>query len=205
MKTAAFTLVELLVVITVLAVLAALGFSVTGVATQKMHSTKCLNSLRQIGVAMQVYAGENDGRLPDTGHLRAEDGTSHSWIHTLSPYLGPGLIGRCPANTISRAAVTYGWNDLLADSSGQGLPIRRVRTPASTLVVGEASDTYTSEHFHFAGARTRVTYNQFKSAVGVERHGTGANYLFADGHIETLTPTETKNRLSAAESAFLEP
>lgn len=80
-----------------------------------------------------------------------------------------------------------------------------MRTPSATLLVAETADTYSSEHFHFAGSRSRVTYNQFKAAVGVERHSGSANYLFADGHTEILSPTEIKTKLSATESAFLIP
>ena len=203
---AGFTLVELLVVIAIIGILAALGLSVASAAMKKGQTTKCLASLRQIGSAIRLYVGENDGRLPDTGHVRAEDGTSLSWINTLSRYLGPNFIGRCPANTASAwAAVTYGWNDLLVETDGSGIPVTRCETPASTLAVAESADTYTSDHFHFAGSRSRITLNQFKSFVGVERHPRGANYLFVDGHVETLAPTEVKSRLDATDTKFIIP
>jgi len=204
-RAAAFTLIELLVVITIIAVLAALGMTALRAAMQKTHATKCLASLRQVGVAVRSYINDHDGRLPDTGHVRAEDGTSRSWLNTLSEYLGPNFIGRCPANGRARSAATYGWNDLLTETTGAGLPVMRCQTQSATLAVAEVADGYTSEHFHFAGARTRVTYNQFKSSVGVERHGSGANYLFVDGHVENLSSTETKTRLNTTDSNFLIP
>jgi prepilin-type processing-associated H-X9-DG protein/prepilin-type N-terminal cleavage/methylation domain-containing protein len=201
----AFTLVELLVVIAIIGVLAALGLSVTSAAMEKSKATKCRSSLRQIGVAIRAYVGDHDGRLPDTGHVRAEDGTSLSWLNTLSTYLGPKFIGRCPSNTQSPVDVTYAWNDLLTETHGEGIPAVRCRTQSATLAVGESADSYTTEHFHFATSRSRVTFNQFKASAGVERHGTGANYLFVDGHVESLTPAEVKARLDATESAFLIP
>ena len=203
--TAAFTLVELLVVVAIIAVLAALGLAVSSAVMQKAHATKCLNTVRQVGIATRAYTADNDGRLPDTGHVRAADGTSRSWLNTLATYLGPKFIGRCPANNKSPVDVTYGWNDLLTETTGEGIPVARCRTPSATLVIGEAADAYTSEHFHFAAARNRVTYNQFKASVGVERHGRAANYLFVDGHVESLTATEIKDRLNATDSAFLKP
>ncbi|MFZ4775590.1 MAG: prepilin-type N-terminal cleavage/methylation domain-containing protein [Terrimicrobiaceae bacterium] len=201
----AFTLVELLVVMAISAVLFTLGLSAAYGAIEKTHSSKCLSSLRQVGMAIQLYVGDNSGRLPDTGHIRAADGSSLSWTNTLSAYLSTNFIGRCPVNRKSPMAVTYGWNDLLTETSGDGIPVTRCRLPSTTLAVAEAADTYTSEHFHFASSRTRVTYNQFKSAVGVDRHGTSANYLFVDGHTELLSLSEIKNRLAAANSTFLTP
>ncbi len=204
-STAGFTLLELLVVVAIIGVLAVLGLSVASSAMKKSKATKCLNSLRQVGVAIRAYVNDNDGRMPDTSHARADDGTSLAWVNTLSIYLGSDFIGRCPANEVSRANVTYGWNDLLVETDGTGIPSARCRTPASTLAVAESADSYTSEHFHFAGARHRITFNRFKSSVAVERHGQGANYLFVDGHIESLSPVEIKQRLDLTDSTFLKP
>jgi prepilin-type N-terminal cleavage/methylation domain-containing protein/prepilin-type processing-associated H-X9-DG protein len=205
-RASGFTLLELLVVIAILGILAALGLSVASSSMKKGQTTKCLASLQQIGIAIRLYVGENDGRLPDIGHVRAEDGTSLSWINTLSRYLGPKFIGRCPSNTASPwATVTYGWNDLLVETDGSGIPVTRCETPASTLAVAESADTYTSDHFHFAGSRSRITLNQFKSFVGVERHPQGANYLFVDGHVETLASNEVKARLDATSTKFIIP
>ena len=204
-KISAFTLVELLVVMAISAVIFALGITAASGAMDRANSAKCLNTLRQVGGAIQIYTGDNSGRLPDTGHVRAADGSSLSWTNTLSAYLSTNFIGRCPANHKSPMPVTYAWNDLLVEVSGAGIPVSRCRAPSTTIAVAEVSDTYNSEHFHFASARTRVTFNQFKADAGVDRHNTFANYLFVDGHTELLPPTEIKTRLDAANSAFLQP
>ena len=200
---AAFTMAELLVVMTILSVLLMLGISGAHEIKQRSRVTECLSALRQIGVATQLYVGDQGGRLPDTSHIRVAAGASHSWLNTLAGYLGPDFIGRCPART--QAGPTYAWNDLLAETTGEGLRVLALRSPSATLVVAETANTYNSEHFHFDGARTRVTYNQFKSEVGVERHGRSANYLFADGHVESLSSETIKQRLGATDSAFLKP
>lgn len=201
----AFTLLELLVVMSVMVVLLALAISGASNAAQRSRASKCLGQLRQTGIAAQLYVAEHEGRLPGTGHVRATDGSSLSWINTLAPYLGRNISGRCPACSSSGRDLTYAWNDLLTEPSGEGFRVTVLRSPAATLLVAETADNHTSGHFHFAGARTRLTFNQFKSAVAIERHETHANYLFADAHAESLPPTEIKNRLSALDSAFLNP
>lgn len=60
----AFTLIELLTVMSIMAVLAALIFSAMGSARGKGDATKCVSNLRQIGTSIQNYVGDNDGQLP---------------------------------------------------------------------------------------------------------------------------------------------
>ena len=195
-----FTLIELLVVISIIGVLAALGFSGAGAVIRKSQTTECLSNMRQIGAAMQLFVGENGGRLPGTSH-------GVSWTNSLAAYLGPNFIGRCPAVKKHRARVTYGWNDSLA-TNGTGMLMAASRTPSSTMAVAELATNQSSEHFHFAGGRggaVRVTPNQFRAAVNVEAHGKSANYLFVDGHAENLAWTEVQSRLAQTNSTFLVP
>src|SRR6266576_3896697 len=60
----AFTLVELLVVIAITAILAALLLPVLAHAKGRGTSTFCLNNLRQLGLALHLYAGDHDDALP---------------------------------------------------------------------------------------------------------------------------------------------
>src|SRR5262245_48525924 len=60
---AAFTLLELLVVIVVLSILAALLLPALGQAKEKARVVGCLSNLRQIGVAMHLYANDHEDEL----------------------------------------------------------------------------------------------------------------------------------------------
>lgn len=61
---AAFTLVELLVVITIIAVLAALLFALTTSIRKKASSATSVSNLRQVGTAIMTHASDNNGTLP---------------------------------------------------------------------------------------------------------------------------------------------
>ncbi len=203
-KTHAFTLVEMMVVLGILGILSVAGAVAAKVGTDRANAIRCLSSMRDAGMAMQLYIGEHNGRMPDTSHSRDDDGNSLSWTKTLASYLSGDFISRCPASK-SPSEVTYGWNDLLTDVNGIGIPVTKISKPGTTLVLAEVADSYPSEHFHFSSARTRVTFNQFKTSVAVEIHGNGANYLFADGHAENLSSSEVRNRLNAINTTFLIP
>jgi prepilin-type N-terminal cleavage/methylation domain-containing protein/prepilin-type processing-associated H-X9-DG protein len=60
----AFTLVELLIVIAILAILAALLLPSLVSARHKGWKAACLSNLRQVGIAIHAYAGDSDGRIP---------------------------------------------------------------------------------------------------------------------------------------------
>ena len=203
-KSPAFTLVELLTVVTIVAVLTSLGLAATRGVTEKTRTTRCLNDLRQVGTAIQLYVGENSGRFPDTSH----QGTEQSWRNTLAPFLKTNFLGRCPACPRHPSRITYAWNDALADSRGRGVMAPVFRNPSATMVIGEIAISQTGEHFHFNGVRGgagRISANQFRGFVNVECHGAGANYLFADGHIENLAWTEVQRRLREPDTAFIVP
>ena len=60
----AFTLIELLVVIAIIAVLTAIIFPVFASARAKARAATCQSNLRQIGVAIRMYADDYDGTFP---------------------------------------------------------------------------------------------------------------------------------------------
>jgi prepilin-type N-terminal cleavage/methylation domain-containing protein len=79
-QTRGFTLVELLVACSVVAILASLTFSVANSAKERAGQARVTTNLRQVTVAMLAFAGENDGRLPGTEGLGLEAGVQDMFV-----------------------------------------------------------------------------------------------------------------------------
>lgn len=82
-----FTLIELLVVIAIIAILAAILFPVFARAREQARKTACLSNLKQIALALQMYAQDYDESYPDSQITRNElDGPGCT--HPPTPYQG---------------------------------------------------------------------------------------------------------------------
>jgi prepilin-type N-terminal cleavage/methylation domain-containing protein/prepilin-type processing-associated H-X9-DG protein len=102
-----FTLIELLVVIAIIAILAAILFPVLSSAKQRAWSVQCVSNLRQIGVAMKLFADENNGFYPESGtdihwgttDIAPPNGSGKpSWMEQIVSYVQNTNTYNCPGN-----------------------------------------------------------------------------------------------------------
>jgi prepilin-type N-terminal cleavage/methylation domain-containing protein len=119
----AFTLVEMLVVIAIIAVLAALAFPVLSRMLGQGSAAKVTANLRQTGALLSNYIGDNAMRMPATGTTSGGDPVSyglqpstHSWFRIISAtHKGSGAYGdpgtRLAAHLARYAGVTGNPND----------------------------------------------------------------------------------------------
>jgi prepilin-type N-terminal cleavage/methylation domain-containing protein/prepilin-type processing-associated H-X9-DG protein len=106
----AFTLIELLVVIAIIAILAAILFPVFAQAREKARQASCLSNVKQIGLAVMMYAQDYDEVLPQTGwqgpctnptSLAAGDAWwsgVHAFPTATAPYIKNWNIYQCPSD-----------------------------------------------------------------------------------------------------------
>ncbi len=102
----AFTLVELLVVISIIAMLLAVLMPALKKARQQARKVVCSSNMRQMGVALQCYLQENDSHLPDSSCCLADP--NQYWLKILTKYLKQGLLFKCPSDEV-KVTDFQGW------------------------------------------------------------------------------------------------
>jgi prepilin-type N-terminal cleavage/methylation domain-containing protein/prepilin-type processing-associated H-X9-DG protein len=207
-RQSAFTLIELLVVIAIIAILAAMLLPALQNAQESARSARCLNNLKQIGLATLSYAADNQDALPlyydATIPVPVLD---LFWYQKLgkvlgvatTPYMlgngrGPEAIFICPTvpergrngilNTLDHSSglgIGYGWNsqwltffDVLA------VRLHEVPKPGDTIMAGDSGDL----------DNPYVIGNVFQPYWPEFRHRRRANFVFVDGHVESLSFTQ---------------
>lgn len=215
-----FTLTELMVVITIIVVLAALSFMGASKMKSKARSAVCASNLRQVGMAMLAYTSENNNKLPPLAKIDPRTGKQDGiWTLVLAragylwdpltkgtPKTGEG-VWACPecserANThggygIAEATVMQyddrasRANTRLGRTEFGSLRLTSIKHPSRTWLLGDAAlKPDKLEESWYA-----IWSNPNKWGNGhtpAERHGGKVNVCMVDGHMESLTIKELK-------------
>jgi prepilin-type processing-associated H-X9-DG protein/prepilin-type N-terminal cleavage/methylation domain-containing protein len=205
----AFTLIELLIVIGIMVLLAAMLLPGLAQGQASAKSAACRSNLRQIGIALISYVDCEDYFPPvnqdDPGLLEI-----YAWPAHLLPHLGSNtVVFRCPAarpetewsrapngpqpfpfNLTAYSRFAYGYNAFGAGAGGWlglgnagefRLPASRVLVPSEMIAIGDSN-----------GDNVADAEIEFRKPPGLalplappgKRHRSGANIVFCDGHVE---------------------
>ncbi len=199
-----FSLVELLVALGIVAILAALIASSVQSATRKARAAQCMSVMRNLGQGILLYT-QDHGEFPRSYHSCAGAG-KQPWAKAILPYLGhpadptpqewSALFERsyrCPTDKSNDTNIySYALNvfyeltpdgdDYVGSPSTWRKPVT-LPSPSSTILLAEPKAVYYADHLM---CHLWTSAKGAANAVDAQRHDRRSNYLFADGHVETL-------------------
>ncbi|MFZ4695736.1 MAG: type II secretion system protein [Verrucomicrobiia bacterium] len=205
-----FTLIELLVVIAIIAILAGLLMPSLKSARDQAKKTNCLSNLKQIGIAFQMYANENENRLPP-----GDNGAGLRWETFLGVFMGYGPTasqantrlseGRtarnnpffCPAETGTPLGRYY--SALFVNFNATSASLAAVANPAAMMYCldGRADvDTYSVSEWQPYYGQDWIS----------NRHSKGTNVLYLDshtGHLAAMDPLATFHNANIGNAFWL--
>jgi prepilin-type N-terminal cleavage/methylation domain-containing protein len=196
-----FTLMELLVVITVIGILALIAYPTYTSVQERAKATADINDLRQIGLATQMYLNDNDGAIFSTSAgtwmSQLEPKYIPAWKAFQSPFDARSPSENGPSGT-PPSPVSYGLN---GTTGMMGYLMTKVYNPSALIIFAPAQDSTNVVNFLGTAATAapgvtvlRQTSNPGGNYGGTAAHGTHSsrtriNAAFGDWHIETLSWT----------------
>ncbi|NLF60300.1 MAG: DUF1559 domain-containing protein [Lentisphaerae bacterium] len=215
-KVTFFTLIELLVVIAIIAILAAMLLPALSKARERARSISCTSQVKQIGLALHLYDQDYEDYVPPYYYDGYRSVTYGSWCGRIFwsfllsdlgyfPYgwgmrasnLGKTIdnqVFRCPSvvqrNQENDYAINYNLSAIILNG-----PVLNVKSPSKLAVIcdGGKVDTSGVETASILMGRSNDLGPQYSyggmSPYGfaVQRHSSGANTLFYDGHVAPVT------------------
>ncbi len=199
-RPAAFTLVELLVVVSIIAVLIGLLLPAVQASRAAARRTQCSSNIRQLGLAMAQFCDAHRGQFPDTSHNQSGD-VEQSWIYTVAPFMeSVDAIRICPddlkaADRLDQKLTSYVMNAYLTDEprSFAVTNHNKLRASSKTLVAFEIADQKApiieNDHVHNHAWFTSLTVarkqvlQKIEADAAIERHAGSSHFLYADWHI----------------------
>lgn len=212
-----WTLVEILVVVVIIVILAVLSLSLFNRARTAARSATCVTNVKQVGMALLEHAGDNNNKFinlqpainPDTGKRPPIWTVQLARLGYLSQWDGKGEapcgtgVWTCPECDFM--SVAYGGYGVVEDAifvyeenkptrvNEQGsLRLSRIADPANTWLVGDATANASNpKKGWYAIWSNPARWSDHGPAV---RHGGRLNVCMVDGHVESLTVAEIRNR-----------
>lgn len=194
----AVTMMEMLVTMAIIAVLGAIGLSVSARMSQYAKNTQCLSNLRQWGVVFNLYAADNNGKFPPS--FPFDDGL-RAWYNANCPlvtnYLpndnnalrrwnkGLGING-CPAHPVLYDSYVYNFhlgnpNPGAVGANGYFGYRSLIKSPANVLMIADAPTNLSVSGF------SRFTPERIGKC-----HDGRFNAAYVDGHVENRTEVDPK-------------
>lgn len=209
----AFTLIELLTVIAIIGILAAILIPTVAAVRKKARKAECASNLHQLGMAINLYTNDNKGKLPDGDKSSPQSGTDSSAVQWIPYQRRDELISYgmtwdmffCNGNL----EYTNNWKTEAQRVIKQNLPIGYIYLPGTSLNTFDQSgrqtpSKYTELRFTKVNYRliavdvNRKYNNSFTSGTNHGDNNTpvGGNHLYIDGAVKWIPSSEFINRVA---------